>query len=299
MAQTYTKAQVLRAGKELVGLLIEKCNASGNISGFLKDYMESLTSKNGIFNRQRTSIDHFAEVSTNIQEKAQAMVLKNQGNSRQIQSICSEFDRLNRDISDMQRKKQALNENVASLTQKIKEISNFIRSIQDVSEQTNLLSFNASIEAARAGNAGKGFRIIANEVKNLSDRTTKLSADIDVKVRELENEVRAVVDENKANENFMTTLQQTAVDSSEQLSQIQADFGESSDFTESILVQMRENHDSILRATEETEKQNIESVSEIAGRAAENTIQTGDLLSFLFELEALFAYLEEHKELFA
>jgi methyl-accepting chemotaxis protein len=57
------------------------------------------------------------------------------------------------------------------LSEKTKGVSGITGAIQDVSDRTNILAINASIEAARAGSVGKGFRIIANEVRTLAGQT--------------------------------------------------------------------------------------------------------------------------------
>ncbi len=59
------------------------------------------------------------------------------------------------------------------------EMSNFIRLINDISDQVNLLSLNASIEAARAGTAGRGFAVVAEEISKLADETTRNSKEIE------------------------------------------------------------------------------------------------------------------------
>ena len=299
MAVTYTKDQLIQAGKDLVSVLIEECNQANNISGFLKEYLRKLTAEDGIYRQQQLAMDRFAASSGHIQEEATSMMNTTRENGRQIQEMCGKFEDMNQAITRVQNGRQAMDENVEALTTKIKEITNFVRNIQEVSEQTRLLSFNASIEAARAGEAGKGFRIIANEVKRLSDNTTKLAGDIDAKMRELDVKVQNVVSENKSHDAVIDSLQETAVESTQRLSRINEDSRRSTEFTEQILSQMDSSHKEILTATKLAEEQNIQQIKEIAARAATNTIQTGDELSFLYELKALFGWMDSHRELFA
>jgi methyl-accepting chemotaxis protein len=67
---------------------------------------------------------------------------------------------------------------VDKLKQSSKDVFNVISVIEDVTEQTNLLAINASIEASHAGEFGKGFIVVANEIKTLAEKTTENSKKI-------------------------------------------------------------------------------------------------------------------------
>lgn len=83
----------------------------------------------------------------------------------------------------------------ADLAEKAKSIASVTGSIQDVSDRTNILAINASIEAARAGSVGKGFRIIANEVRTLAGQTGDFAKTIEVTISDFESVVGEITKE--------------------------------------------------------------------------------------------------------
>ncbi len=80
----------------------------------------------------------------------------------------------------------ASNERIAALAAAAAAIGDVINLIKGVAEQTNLLALNATIEAARAGEAGKGFAVVASEVKQLASQTAKATDEIAAKVAEIQ-----------------------------------------------------------------------------------------------------------------
>ncbi|WP_181902275.1 methyl-accepting chemotaxis protein [Thalassotalea euphylliae] len=85
-------------------------------------------------------------------------------------------------------------DDITKLSQETQNIGNILDVIKGVSEQTNLLALNAAIEAARAGEAGRGFAVVADEVRQLAQRTQVATTEIEVMIGSLQQGSSAVVD---------------------------------------------------------------------------------------------------------
>jgi len=169
---------------------------------------------------------NFQIITNDINKTKDAFVRVTELTSNAADSTQVSYDAVSataQEISDLNNLVMDTTQAIELMDENVNEITNVVNLIKDIADQTNLLALNAAIEAARAGEHGRGFAVVADEVRKLAERTTKATGEISITIQNLQQQSSGI-SENASNMSSIATNANETMDKfSNTMSQLNSD----------------------------------------------------------------------------
>ncbi|HIP43857.1 MAG TPA: hypothetical protein EYG93_00780 [Sulfurospirillum arcachonense] len=220
-------------------------------------------------------IESITEVEKNKKEIIEA--------NKSLDQSKKEIIELTEIIEENAREEIELAEKIKELSTTAKDVQNVLSIIGDIADQTNLLALNAAIEAARAGEHGRGFAVVADEVRNLAERTQKSLGEISATINVIVQSINDSSEQMNASAQKNQKISEMAQATQERINSISTTMHQASDVNEKSVqnyIKTGEELSSIMTMIEEINEisaQNATSVNEISGAAGHLTSMTEEL----------------------
>jgi methyl-accepting chemotaxis protein len=176
---------------------------------------------------------------------------------------------------------QTMTDNMRHLEESAESIGEVINVISDIADQTNLLALNAAIEAARAGEAGRGFAVVADEVRKLAEKTMNATKEVESAIRTVQDQALKNVEQMSASSQAVDSATSLAKKSGEALEQITSVVTEADERVRSIATASEEQSS----ASEQIHRA-LDEIRSVTGESSEGMTQAAGAIEHLGQLSS-------------
>jgi len=174
---------------------IQVTTSSTEISASARELESTVSLQAASTHEVKNVTSNISQLSEHISIKFEDIILNISETSKVADKGKSNLENMHKVMSDLNHSTGLISTKLSIINDKASKISNVVTAINKISEQTNLLSLNAAIEAEKAGDFGKGFSVVAREISRLAEQTAIATKDIEYMVNEMQNSVQSGVSE--------------------------------------------------------------------------------------------------------